>query len=63
MRMTANAECLDWKLKKWHPMAAGEAHKRVTALIRLVEQDSSNLFRSRRIEREMLDPVDTSEAL
>jgi hypothetical protein len=56
--MTAIAERLDRKLKKWRPTTAREVRKRVTEIIQLADQDALDLARSRQTEQEVLDLLD-----
>jgi len=60
--MTAIAERLDRKLKKWRPTTAREARKGVTESIQLADQDALDLLRSRSREQEVLVLLDTPQA-
>lgn len=60
--MTAIAERLDKKLKKWRPHTAREVRKRVSEIIRLADQDALDLSRSRQMEQEVLDLLDAPAA-
>ena len=60
--MTAIAERLDRKLKKWRPVTAREVRKRVTEIIHLADQDALDLLRSRRLEQEVLGLLDAPKA-
>jgi hypothetical protein len=60
--MTAIAERLDKKLKKWRPHTAREVRKRVGEIIRFADQDALDLARSRQVEQEVLDSIDAPKA-
>ncbi len=60
--MTAIAERLDRKLKKWRPTTAREARKGVTESIQLADQDALDLLRSRSREQEVLVLLDAPQA-
>ena len=60
--MTALAERLDRKLKKWRPTTAREVRKRVAEIIQLADQDALDLLRSRTREQEVLDLLDVPQA-
>lgn len=53
--MTAIAERLDKRLKKWRPHTAREVRKCVAEIIRLADQDTLDLSRTRQVEQEVLD--------
>ena len=60
--MTAIAERLDKKLKKWRPQTAREVRKRVAEIIQLADRDAIDLSRSRRVEQEVIALLDAPRA-
>jgi hypothetical protein len=60
--MTVLAARLDKKLKQWRPRTAREVRKRVAEIIKLADQDTLDIARSRKAEQEVLDLLDAPSA-
>jgi len=57
--MDALAKQLDAKPRKWQPETADQAGQLIAEIIELVDQDVLDLSRSRIVEQEVLDMIDT----
>ena len=57
--MDAIAEKLDTKLRQWTPQMAQQVRTRVAEIIELADNDSLDIGRSRSVEQEVLDILDT----
>ena len=57
--MDALAEQLDVKLREWTPATAAQVRQRVTEIMALADQDVLDVMRSRALEQEVLDLLDT----
>jgi hypothetical protein len=60
--MTAIAQKLDRKLKKWRPETAREVSRRIAEIIESADHDALGLARSRSVEQEVLDILDEGKA-
>ena len=60
--MTALAEKLDQKLRQWQPTTVHEVEQRIEEIIASADADALDLARSRRIEQDVLDILDESQA-
>ena len=60
--MTALAAKLEERLATWDSTTARAVEAQVAEIIRLADEDALDLGRARRIEQEVLDILDESEA-
>ncbi|WP_448598177.1 hypothetical protein [Thermoleptolyngbya sp.] len=60
--MDALVQELDAKLRQWQPAMVELVRQCSAEIIELADQDALDLMRSRRVEQEVLDLIDDSEA-
>ena len=60
--MTAIAQQLDRKLKRWQPQTAKQVKTLVAEIIELADRDALDIARSREVEQEVLDILDERKA-
>jgi len=53
-------EKLDAKLKEWAPETAAEVRRCLAEMMELADQDAWDLIRSRALEQEVLDTLDST---
>ena len=56
--MDALSETLGHRLREWKPETAEEVRNRVSEIIRMADDDTLDLARSRAVEQEVLDLID-----